>query len=204
METPLQGREESHDLSDIGRNYPGVTQHSYYKPQAKFPKEISHLLPSSGEFWWEALAAKAQSVALQRPLPRIRLLLPTQPPVPLVVENVSMDVDELAGDDYVPPSQPLHASRTGKATEKGGALQKWKGMLLSRAAAMKHHTSSSQQESTSEEEADKDIPLPQYKFKLIKQDNSAIDVCSLARNASQIPCIPVPIVPQKSWGAASC
>ncbi|KAF8266104.1 hypothetical protein EI94DRAFT_1803588 [Lactarius quietus] len=156
---------ESCNISDIGRNYPGVTWHLYYEPQAKFPEEISHLLASSREFWWEALAAKAQSVAPQRPLPRIRLLLPTQPPVPLVaVENVSMDMDELAGDNY--PSQPLHALRTGKATEKGGTSWKWKGTLLSRAAATKHHTSSSWQELTSEEDADKDIPLPQYKFEV--------------------------------------
>ncbi|KAF8262442.1 hypothetical protein EI94DRAFT_1808759 [Lactarius quietus] len=158
---------ESRNLLDIGRNYPGVMQHLYYKPQAKFPKEISHLLPSSGEFWWEALAAKAQSVAPRRPLPRIRLLPPTQLPAPQVaVENVTMDVDELAGDDYVPPSQPLRASRAGKATEKGGASWKQKGMLLSRAAATKRHTSSLQQESTSEEEADEDIPLLQYKFEV--------------------------------------
>ncbi|KAF8263631.1 hypothetical protein EI94DRAFT_1703842 [Lactarius quietus] len=73
---------ESCDLSDIGRNYPGVMWHSYYELQAKFPEEISHLLQSSGEFWWEALAAKAQLAAPRRPLPRIRLLPPTQPLVP--------------------------------------------------------------------------------------------------------------------------
>ncbi|KAF8261222.1 hypothetical protein EI94DRAFT_1810604 [Lactarius quietus] len=77
-----------------------------------------------------------------------------------------MDMDELAGDDYVLPSQLLHASRIGKATEKGSTSQKQKGTLLLRAAAMKRHASSLWQESTSEEEADEDIPLLQYKFEV--------------------------------------
>ncbi|KAF8261282.1 hypothetical protein EI94DRAFT_1705655 [Lactarius quietus] len=159
----------SHDPSDIRRNYPGVMWHLYYQPQAKFPEEISCLLASSVK--WGILVGSScpitQSVAPQRPLPRIRLLLLTQPPVPQVaVKNDSMDVDELAGDDYVPPSQLLHASRAGKATKNGGTLQKWEGTLLLRAAAAKRHASSLWQKSTSEEEVDEDIPLPQYKFEV--------------------------------------
>ncbi|KAF8257502.1 hypothetical protein EI94DRAFT_1708920, partial [Lactarius quietus] len=62
-----------------------------------------HLVGNSGGKLLSHGAAEAQSAAPRRPLPRIRLLLPTQLPVPLVaVENVSMEVDELAGDDYVP------------------------------------------------------------------------------------------------------
>ncbi|KAF8258205.1 hypothetical protein EI94DRAFT_1708192 [Lactarius quietus] len=126
-----------------------------------------HLVGNSGEKLLSHAAAEAQSVAPQRPLPRIRLLPLTQLPAPLVgVENVSMDMDELAGDDYVLPSQLLHASRIGKATEKGSTSQKQKGTLLLRAAATRHHASSLWQESTSEEEADEDIPLLQYKFEV--------------------------------------
>ncbi|KAF8260479.1 hypothetical protein EI94DRAFT_1706258, partial [Lactarius quietus] len=73
----------------------------FKEERAKFPEEISHLLPSSGEFWWEALiqcSCRGSIGSTLKALPRIRLLPPTQPPAPQVaVENVSMDVDELAG-----------------------------------------------------------------------------------------------------------
>ncbi|KAI9430144.1 hypothetical protein H4582DRAFT_2087440 [Lactarius indigo] len=46
------------DLSDIGRGHPSINKHKYYLPSAKFPTDISHLLPPSEGCWWEHLAAE--------------------------------------------------------------------------------------------------------------------------------------------------
>ncbi|KAI9430703.1 hypothetical protein H4582DRAFT_2063490 [Lactarius indigo] len=50
--------EEKGDLSDIGRGHPSINKHKYYLPSAKFPTNISHLLPPSEGRWWECLAAE--------------------------------------------------------------------------------------------------------------------------------------------------
>jgi hypothetical protein len=43
------------DLSEIGRNHHLIRKHKYYDPRAKFPEDISGLLPPNGDRWWEPL-----------------------------------------------------------------------------------------------------------------------------------------------------
>jgi hypothetical protein len=43
------------NLSEIGRNHPDLRQHKYYKRNAKFPSDISDLLPPREARWWEDL-----------------------------------------------------------------------------------------------------------------------------------------------------
>jgi hypothetical protein len=42
------------DFSEIRRDHPKVSKHSYYTPH-EFPDDISNLLPPSAEHWWESL-----------------------------------------------------------------------------------------------------------------------------------------------------
>jgi hypothetical protein len=43
------------DLSEIGRKYPNLKQHKYYKRKSEFPDNISDLLPPHEDRWWEDL-----------------------------------------------------------------------------------------------------------------------------------------------------
>ena len=43
------------DLSEIGRNYLDLKKHKYFKCSAKFPENISDLLPPHEGRWWEDL-----------------------------------------------------------------------------------------------------------------------------------------------------
>ena len=109
------------DLSEIRRDHPKLHKHKYYKPEAKFPQDISNLLPAPANRWWETLgkscspfsglfslsctaadACQRQTAPDVAPhLPKVRLLLPEQA---VADEDDQMDVDELEGDDYVPVS----------------------------------------------------------------------------------------------------
>jgi hypothetical protein len=105
------------DLSDIRRTNPDVRKHSSYNRRAKFPDDISNLLPAHVDRWWEALgkrssniissfsqfstAAKSkreQEAPKASNAPRIRLLLP-KPKVHTAPGDDDMEVDELDGDD---------------------------------------------------------------------------------------------------------
>ena len=107
------------NLSEIGRGHPDVHKHKYYKPEAKFPQDISKLLPVPEHCWWETLgksctpfshlfslsctaadACQRKTAPVATPcLPRVRLLLPAQAAVD---KDVQMDMDQLEGNDYVP------------------------------------------------------------------------------------------------------
>ena len=109
------------DLSEIRRGHPDLCKHKYYKPEAKFPQDISKLLPAPEHHWWETLgkscapfsrlfslsctaadACQRKTAPVVTPcLPRVRLLLPDQAAVD---KDVQMDVDQLEGDGYVPVS----------------------------------------------------------------------------------------------------
>jgi hypothetical protein len=43
------------DFSEIGRNHPNLKKHKFYQPHVAFAKNITHLLPPSGDRWWELL-----------------------------------------------------------------------------------------------------------------------------------------------------
>jgi hypothetical protein len=43
------------DLSEISRNHPDLEQHKYFQWKAKFPNDISDLLPPCEDHWWEDL-----------------------------------------------------------------------------------------------------------------------------------------------------
>jgi hypothetical protein len=43
------------DFSEIGRNHQNLRKHKYYNHRAKFPEDISGLLPPSSDRWWEHL-----------------------------------------------------------------------------------------------------------------------------------------------------
>ena len=105
------------DLSDIRRTNLDVHKHSSYNCRAKFPNDISNLLPAHIDHWWEALgkwssniissfsqfstAAKLkweQEAPKALNAPRIRLLLP-KPKVHTVPGDDDMEVDELDRDD---------------------------------------------------------------------------------------------------------
>ena len=86
------------DLSEIRRDYPDLHKHKYYDPEAKFPQNISNLLPVPVDHWWVTLGKLCSSFSglfslshtaadackrLTAPdvascLPRIRLILPDQ------------------------------------------------------------------------------------------------------------------------------
>lgn len=109
----------SADLSEIGRTYRDVRKHSNYSAWAKFPDDISNLLPPPGERWWETLGKSSSTFSSSfsqystvaearrgqeapdppRPLPKVRLILPPNPEAPKDVEME--EVDELEDDDYV-------------------------------------------------------------------------------------------------------
>ena len=46
---------DSADLSEIRRSHPDLHIHKHYDPEAIFPKDISNLLPPTGNHWWESL-----------------------------------------------------------------------------------------------------------------------------------------------------
>ncbi|KAH9032698.1 hypothetical protein EDB85DRAFT_2145449 [Lactarius pseudohatsudake] len=80
------------DHAEITRTYPRLNKHRYYQPGARFPQDISDLLPSEDR-WWEILAAKSRNAAappnavahsLPPGLPRVRIL-PPKPPADYVV-----------------------------------------------------------------------------------------------------------------------
>lgn len=111
------------DFSEISRNHPNLRSHIYYKPRAKFPEDISNLLPPAAERWWvslgESRSASTSSFSFPRshtaasarqgeaaptlpaPVPRVRLILPPRTDEP---EDVEMELDELNDDEYVPVS----------------------------------------------------------------------------------------------------
>ena len=43
------------DLSEIRRDHPNLHKHKYYDPEAKFPQDISNLLPAPVDRWWVTL-----------------------------------------------------------------------------------------------------------------------------------------------------
>ena len=43
------------DLSEIRRDHPDLHKHKYYDPEAKFPQDISNLLPAPVDRWWVTL-----------------------------------------------------------------------------------------------------------------------------------------------------
>ena len=43
------------DLSKIRRDHPDLYKHKYYDPEAKFPQDISNLLPAPVDRWWVTL-----------------------------------------------------------------------------------------------------------------------------------------------------
>ncbi|KAI9440948.1 hypothetical protein H4582DRAFT_2056200 [Lactarius indigo] len=80
------------DLSEITRTNPGLKRHKYYQPGAKFPQDISDLLPSEGR-WWETLVAESRNVGpppktVPHHLPRVKLILPDPP-----ADYAAMQVD---------------------------------------------------------------------------------------------------------------
>ena len=50
------------DLAEITRTHPRLNRHSYYQPGAKFPQDISDLLPSEDR-WWEILGESLLTVS---------------------------------------------------------------------------------------------------------------------------------------------
>src|SRR6266702_940279 len=52
------------DLSEIGRGHPKINKHKFYQPGAKFPADLSHLLPPSESRWWEHLGKSLVTVHL--------------------------------------------------------------------------------------------------------------------------------------------
>jgi hypothetical protein len=50
------------DFSDISRNHLCLEQHKYFKPSAKFPDNVSDLLPPREDCWWEDLGKLLLSI----------------------------------------------------------------------------------------------------------------------------------------------
>src|SRR6201996_46926 len=181
--------ESGADLSEIGRNHPNRRSHKYYDPSANFPNDISNLLPSSEHRWWDVLGRSyslfsgsfsqlfpAADVCQQRAelrasvhLLRVRLILPNWLNKD---EDIEMEVDQLADDDYVPVSSylialfpPSHYSPKSselsqppvtaqKAADQVTRSRKCKSSTSLRApGSTKRHSSSSQREPESEEAA---------------------------------------------------
>ena len=118
------------DLSQIGRSYPRLHKHKYYVQGAKFPDDITNLLPPTGECWWETLGKSlgisfsalfsqfsTAAEACQRVEARVEA--PSVPSAPKIrflfaraqqaddVDDMEVDagdeeLDELAEDDYIP------------------------------------------------------------------------------------------------------
>ena len=47
--------ERDEDLGSITRQHPDQDLHTFYDANAKFPDDLSNLLPSSADRWWERL-----------------------------------------------------------------------------------------------------------------------------------------------------
>jgi hypothetical protein len=47
--------ERNEDLGRISRSHPDRHEHSFYDAEAKFPSDISDLLPPNADRWWEPL-----------------------------------------------------------------------------------------------------------------------------------------------------
>jgi hypothetical protein len=47
---------QDQDLLLISEDHPGIRRHIFYDSNARFPNDLSHLLPeNAGERWWERL-----------------------------------------------------------------------------------------------------------------------------------------------------
>ncbi|KAI9443045.1 hypothetical protein H4582DRAFT_2054140 [Lactarius indigo] len=127
------------DLSDIGRGHPSINKHKYYLPSAKFPADISHLLPPNEGRWWEHLAAEHGDGGVpagnaapsptpppppppsppHRHLPKVTLIMG---PPPEDSED-EMEVDQLE-ESPEPPS--IHKKGKKKAAGSAATLRKRK------------------------------------------------------------------------------
>jgi hypothetical protein len=47
--------DQNEDLGSITRSHPDLKVHSFYDETAKFPADISHMLPPIADRWWEQL-----------------------------------------------------------------------------------------------------------------------------------------------------
>ncbi|KAI9428847.1 hypothetical protein H4582DRAFT_2090828 [Lactarius indigo] len=130
------------DLSDIGRGHPSINKHKYYLPSAKFPADISHLLPPNEGRWWEHLAAEHGDGGVpagnaapsptpppppppsppRRHLPKVTLIMG---PPPEDSED-KMEVDQLEES-----SEPPSIHKKGKKKAAGSAATSRKRKLTS-------------------------------------------------------------------------
>jgi hypothetical protein len=119
----------SGDFSKIWRTYQGVAKHTYYNPQAKFPEDITHLLPPTGEHWWEDLGKSSPAFSssfspcstaaeawqgwevptASLTVLKVQLILPTQPMESeesrdIEIEEIDDGMDELEDNGYLPVS----------------------------------------------------------------------------------------------------
>ncbi|KAI9433739.1 hypothetical protein H4582DRAFT_2060744 [Lactarius indigo] len=134
--------EEKGDLSDIGRGHPSINKHKYYLPSAKFPADISHLLPPNEGRWWEHLAAEHGDGGVPAgnaaPSPTPPPPPPPSPPrrhlpkVTLIMGPPPEDSeDEMEVDQLEESPEPPSIHKKGKKKAAGSAATSRKRKLTS-------------------------------------------------------------------------
>ncbi|KAI9429984.1 hypothetical protein H4582DRAFT_2064326 [Lactarius indigo] len=130
------------DLSDIGRGHPSINKHKYYLPSAKFPADISHLLPPNEGRWWEHLAAEHGDGGVPAgnaaPSPTPPPPPPPSPPrrhllkVTLIMGPPPEDSeDEMEVDQLEESPEPPSIHKKGKKKAAGSAATSRKRKLTS-------------------------------------------------------------------------
>ncbi|KAI9443799.1 hypothetical protein H4582DRAFT_2071255 [Lactarius indigo] len=130
------------DLSDIGRGHPSINKHKYYLPSAKFPADISHLLPPNEGRWWERLAAEHGDGGVPTgnaaPSPTPPPPPPPSPPcrhlpkVTLIMGPPPEDSeDEMEVDQLEESPEPPSIHKKGKKKAAGSAATSRKRKLTS-------------------------------------------------------------------------
>ncbi|KAN0136927.1 hypothetical protein V8E53_005368 [Lactarius tabidus] len=145
-----------HDnLAEIFRDFPDVRKHMEYNPDAKFPKDITNLLPPVRSIGGKCLAQQRQEVpCVSVTLPKVQLILPAQPKESaespeVVIEEMDNEVDKLEDDNYIQPSESMCTSTSRSASNSAAKTKKWKGTLFLEPTAMKQHTGPLQQQALS-------------------------------------------------------